>query len=145
MNVKLKPDAARIMAECARGTPRVANRYLRRIRDVAHSQNEAIIGKNMARKGLKMLGVDHNGLCEMDRRILKAIGEKGGNAIGLKTLAVIAGEQEETIEEVYEPYLIRKGLLEKTPRGRTLTERGREYIGMEIIEQPDRKSGSSLF
>ncbi len=130
MRVKVGTKAARILAECARGTPRVANRYLRRIRDVAHSRNEAVIEKDMAREGLKMLGVDDNGLCEMDRRILKAVAEKSGNAIGLKTLAVIVGEQEETIEEVYEPYLIRRGLLEKTPRGRTLTPRGLECVGI---------------
>ncbi len=145
MGVKLEDEAARIMAECARGTPRVANRYLRRIRDVAHSQNEAIIKENMARKGLKMLGVDDNGLCEMDRRILKAIAEKGGNAIGLKTLAVIAGEQEETIEEVYEPYLIRKGLLEKTPRGRTLTARGFDCVGVKRKTEEKQLPDSSLF
>ena len=131
MGVKIEKKAARIMAECARGTPRVANRYLRRIRDVAHSRNEAVIDEQMARTGLNMLGVDDNGLCEMDRRILRAVAEKAGSAIGLKTLAVIVGEQEETIEEVYEPFLIRKGLLEKTSRGRILTTRGFECIGME--------------
>ncbi len=142
MNVKVEKNAAWVMAECARGTPRVANRYLRRIRDVAHARNEAVIGEEMARKGLAMLGVDDNGLCEMDRRILRAIAEKGGNAIGLKTLAVIVGEQEETIEEVYEPYLIRKGLLEKTPRGRTLTTQGSEFAGMGRARN---QKNSSLF
>ncbi len=145
LSVRVDDTAARIMAECARGTPRVANRYLRRIRDVAHSQSESVIGEKMARKGLEMLGVDENGLCEMDRRILRTIAEKGGNAIGLKTIAVIVGEEEETIQEVYEPYLIRRGFLEKTPRGRTLTPRGFALVGMEDRCRPGGRQDARLF
>ncbi len=145
MGVRVEDEAARIMAECARGTPRVANRYLRRIRDVAHAQNESVIGTELAGKGLKMLGVDEKGLCEMDRRIIRAIADKDGNAIGLKTLAVMVGEQEETIQEVYEPYLIRRGLLEKTPRGRMLTTRGFEYAKMKWKGDSGPDADSQLF
>ncbi len=139
IGVKVDEKAALIMAQCARGTPRVANRYLRRIRDVAHARNEAVINEKMAKKGLQMLGVDDNGLCEMDRRILKAMAQNGGRAIGLKTLSVIVGEQEETIEEVYEPFLMRRGLIEKTPRGRLLTDRGLECVGA-VRKKTDKES-----
>ncbi len=145
LDLEISEDAAMCMAECARGTPRVANRYLRRIRDVAHAQGSEQITKEVAEEGLRMLGVDDNGLCEMDRRILRAVAQNGGNPIGLKTLAVVVGEQGDTIEEVYEPYLIRRGLLEKTPRGRVLTPRGFDYLDLEPGEVPDEMDQPDLF
>jgi Holliday junction DNA helicase RuvB len=131
LGLEVEEGAAQHMATCARGTPRVANRFLRRVRDVAHAQGEDIISEEIAREGLIMLGVDEHGLCEMDRRILRAVARNSGRPIGLKTIAVIVGEQEGTIEEVYEPYLIRHGLLEKTPRGRSLTPEGFDYLGVD--------------
>ncbi|MFW5923100.1 MAG: Holliday junction branch migration DNA helicase RuvB [Planctomycetota bacterium] len=145
LELQVEEEAAVRMAECARGTPRVANRYLRRIRDVAHAQGSDVIGEEVAQQGLKMLGVDENGLCEMDRRILRAVAQNGGNPLGLKTLAVIVGEQGDTIEEVYEPYLIRRGLMEKTPRGRLLTPRGLGYLGLQPGEMPETSGQPELF
>jgi len=124
LGVQIEDGAGDLLACSARGTPRVANRLLRRVRDVAHAHGREVITRGLAEQGLRMLGVDENGLCEMDRRILRAIAQSAGHTLGIKTIAVMVGEQEETIEEVYEPFLIRLGLLEKTPRGRTLTPRG---------------------
>ncbi|MFP4176302.1 MAG: Holliday junction branch migration DNA helicase RuvB [Planctomycetota bacterium] len=145
LELQVEEDAAMQMAACARGTPRVANRYLRRIRDVAHARGQDVITREVAEEGLDMLGVDENGLCEMDRRILRAVAQNGGRPIGLKTLSVVVGEQEDTIEEVYEPYLIRRGFLEKTPRGRLLTPRGLDYLGLEPGEVPQEDGQKDLF
>jgi Holliday junction DNA helicase RuvB len=145
LGLEVEAEAAMQLASCARGTPRVANRYLRRVRDVAHARGSEVITEEVARQGLEMLGVDEDGLCEMDRRILRAIAQSGGRPLGLKTLAVIVGEQEETIEEVYEPFLIRRGLLEKTPRGRVLTPRGFRYLGLEPGETPEEVDQAALF
>ena len=145
LDLEVQDAAAMEIASCARGTPRVANRYLRRVRDVAHARGSEVITKQVAREGLEMLGVDENGLCEMDRRILLAIAQNGGRPLGLKTLAVIVGEQEDTIEDVYEPFLIRRGFLEKTPRGRMLTPRGLDYLGLEPGEVPEEAGQADLF
>jgi len=131
LGVPLQKDAAELLASCARGTPRVVNRLLRRVRDVAHASGKEAIDLDVAREGLRMLGVDENGLCEMDRRILRAIAHSRTGTLGLKSIAVMVGEQEDTIEEVYEPFLLRLGLLEKTSRGRVLTSLGRRYLGLE--------------
>lgn len=121
--------AADLLASCARGTPRVANRFLRRVRDVAHAWESEAITREVAAECLRRLGVDDLGLCELDRRMLRAIAQGGGKAVGLKTVSAIVGEEEDTIEDVYEPFLIRLGLLEKTSRGRMLTPRGLAYVG----------------
>jgi len=145
LGLDVKPAAADLLASCARGTPRVANRYLRRARDVAHSRGSDVIDRELAADTLQMLGVDESGLCEMDRRILRAIAQQSGRPLGLKTISVIVGEQEETIEEVYEPFLIRLGLLEKTPRGRTLTPRGLERLGLDPDGGPGPQEQEKLF
>jgi len=121
LKVRLSPEAARFLAARARGTPRVANRFLRRVRDLAQEQYGNVIDEEVAVEGLSRLGIDGQGLCEMDRRILQIIARHGGGPVGLKTIAVAVGEEERTIEEVYEPFLIRSGLLRKTPQGRCVS------------------------
>lgn len=145
LKLEISESGATLLASCARGTPRVANRFLRRVRDVAHAQGKEKITKDVAREGLERLGIDQSGLCEMDRRILLAIAQNAGKPIGLKTIAVVVGEQEETIQDVYEPFLIRLGLLEKTSRGRLLTPRGYEYLDLDPGEAPDTGPQENLW
>ena len=122
IGVDIDEAAAHILAARARGTPRLVNRYLRRLRDMAQVLGDGVITENIARQGLSRLGVDERGLGDMDRRILQAILRVGGMPVGLKTIAVTIGEDENTIEEVYEPFLIQTGYIEKTPRGRIPTD-----------------------
>jgi Holliday junction DNA helicase RuvB len=121
LNISINDDAATIIAKRARGTPRLANRFLRRIRDLAQVEGDNRITEAIARKGLGMLGVDEHGLDIMDRKIISCLLSHGG-AVGLKTISISVGESEDTIEEVYEPYLIQQGFLKKTPRGRVPSE-----------------------
>ncbi len=126
--VPLDPDAAKLMSRHARGTPRVANRYLKRLRDFAQVQADNHIDLSVAEHGLTRLGIDRFGLSPVDRKILTTLVRAGGTAVGLKTIAVSVGEEEQTIEDVYEPYLIQQGFILKTPRGRTPTEHAREVV-----------------
>ncbi len=130
LKVALTPSAAAIIASRSRGTPRVANRFLRRARDVAqvHGANE--IDESLANDSLERLGVDANGLEEMDRKILDCLCRSQGRAVGLKTIAASVGESEDTIEEVFEPHLLRKGFIEKTARGRLVTAQGASAVGV---------------
>jgi len=125
-------SAASLIAERARGTPRVVNRFLRRIRDVADLRSGGAVTEAIAREGLQMLGVDEHGLDGMDRKILEALMRSRGRPVGIKTVAVTVGEEEGTIEDVYEPYLIQQGYVEKTPRGRVPTELAFERYGGDI-------------
>ena len=125
----LAKDAARTIATRSRGTPRVANRLLSRARDVAVAAGSKTVTVPLAQKALAMLGVDDDGLDEVDRKILQTIARHGGQPVGLKTIAIAVDEEDETVEDVYEPYLIQQGLLAKTPRGRLLTDRGLELAG----------------
>jgi len=118
LKVQLSSGAAEYVSERARGTPRVANRFLRRIRDLAQEHYDNKIDEAVAREGLGRLGVDERGFSLLDRRILEAIVRHGGGPIGLKTIAVSVGEDDRTIEDVYEPFLIRSGFLQRTPQGR---------------------------
>ncbi len=128
--VELEDDAAEEIARRSRGTPRVANRILRRVRDVAEVRHEGAITTGVAREALELLEVDEQGLERTDRELLGAVVHKfGGGPVGLSTLAVALGEEPDTIEDVYEPYLLRLGFLQRTPRGRVVTELGREHIG----------------
>jgi Holliday junction DNA helicase RuvB len=123
-------DAATEIARRSRGTPRVANRILRRVRDVAQVRHEGEITTHVACEALELLEVDEEGLERTDRELLGAIAEKfGGGPVGLSTLAVALGEEPDTIEDVYEPYLLQLGFLQRTPRGRVITELGREHVG----------------
>ncbi len=141
-------DGAALIASRARGTPRVANRYLARLRDVALAAGADTIDGAIAARGLAMLGVDDQGLDDMDRRLLEVLAQSPGQPVGLKTLAVAASEEESTIEDVYEPYLIRRGFVRKTARGRVLGPKGFDLLG---LAQPTEVSGapgaaqSSLF
>lgn len=133
LQCRLDPAAARAIAGRARGTPRIANRLLARARDVALADGAGpaprLVTEEIALKGLRMLGVDDDGLDEVDRRILACVAAHAGQPVGLKTIAIAVDEDDDTVEEVYEPYLIQQGLLAKTPRGRLLTERGLALAG----------------
>ena len=128
LGIRITEEAALLLGSRARGTPRIANRFLRRIRDLAQVKGKDVIDGELVRRGLSRLGVDENGLDPTDRRILRLVAEQGGRPVGLKTIAVAIGEEERTIEDVYEPYLIQQGLLVKTPRGRVVTPRGLKVI-----------------
>ena len=122
LNLTLAPEAAQEIARRARGTPRVANRLLKRVRDYAEVKGDGTVTKDLANYALDQLGVDKHGLDEMDRRILKLMAEKyEGGPVGIETLSAALGEESETLEEVYEPFLIQEGFIQKTPRGRILT------------------------
>lgn len=129
LGVTLDAAATEAMAGRARGTPRTANRYLRRIRDLAQVRASNRITAEVAREGLVMLGVDGAGLEEMDRRILRVLLQNAGGPVGLKTIAVAVGEEEDTLEDVYEPYLIQQGFLQKTARGRCATPAAMRQLG----------------
>ena len=117
---------AEALAGRCRGTPRIANRYLKRVRDFVQMQGHSQIDEGAANDGLSRLGVDPDGLDSLDRRILQTVARAEGQAVGIKTIAVTVGEEERTIEDVHEPYLIRCGFLAKTPRGRVLGPRFRD-------------------
>ncbi len=127
--ISVAADAAEIIAKRARGTPRIANRFVRRLRDFAEVDGKDAIDLESALSGLERLGIDAAGLDAMDRKLLACLVRQGGSPVGLKTLAVSVGEEEATIEEVYEPYLIRLGMLKKTARGRVATEDGVRHLG----------------
>ena len=137
LGVEVAPEAAEEIARRARGTPRVANRILRRVRDVAEVRHDGAVTLAVAREALELLEVDGEGLERTDRELLSAIAHKfGGGPVGLSTLAVALGEETETIEDVYEPYLLQLGLLQRTPRGRVLTDLGRERAGAAPTAAP---------
>jgi Holliday junction DNA helicase RuvB len=132
LDVEIDDDAADEIARRARGTPRVANRILRRIRDVAEVRHAGAVTAEVAQEALALLEVDEHGLESTDRELLAAIALKfGGGPVGLSTLAVTLGEEPDTIEDVYEPYLLQLGFLQRTPRGRLITDLGREHLGGE--------------
>ena len=130
LGVEVAPDAAEEIARRARGTPRIANRILRRVRDVAEVRHAGSVTSEIAWEALELLEIDGSGLERFDRELLSAIVWKfGGGPVGLSTLAVSLGEETETIEDVYEPYLLQLGFLQRTPRGRVITALGREHAG----------------
>jgi len=130
LKVKIEEGGAREIAQRSRGTPRIANRILRRVRDYAQVKGKGVITQKIAREALSMLEVDERGLDAMDRKILEALVFKfSGGPVGLKTLSMVVNEEPDTIEEVYEPYLIQEGLINRTPKGRTATPLLYEYLG----------------
>jgi holliday junction DNA helicase RuvB len=130
LDVEIEDEAADEIARRSRGTPRVANRILRRVRDVAQVRYDGVITRDVAYEALELLEVDGFGLEKMDRDLLATILSKfGGGPVGLSTLAVALGEEPDTIEDVYEPYLLQLGFLQRTPRGRVVTDLGREQLG----------------
>ena len=132
LEVAIENGGARAIAERSRGTPRVANRLLKRVRDYAEVRGDGVVSARVAAAALDLLEVDHEGLDRLDREILRAICDKfGGGPVGLSTLAVVVGEEQDTIEDVYEPYLLQCGLIERTPRGRAATKRAFAHLGLD--------------
>ncbi len=142
LGVEITADAAVEIGRRSRGTPRIANRILKRLRDFAQERASGVITIEVAREGLKLLDIDARGLDRMDRTILDTVIEKfGGGPVGVDTIAAAVGEDRDTIEDVYEPFLIQEGLLARTRRGREVTESGYEHLGKKI----GRAKQSSLF
>lgn len=136
LNVEIEPEGAMEIARRSRGTPRIANRMLRRVRDFAQVVADGVITRQVADRALLALEVDHLGLDQVDRRMLRAIIENyGGGPVGLDTLAATIGEESVTLEDVYEPYLMQIGFLTRTPRGRCVTQRAYEHLHMAGSEQ----------
>jgi holliday junction DNA helicase RuvB len=139
LGITIDADGAGEISRRCRGTPRVANRLLRRVRDYAEVRAEGHITLAVAREALKMLGVDEHGLDEVDRNLMLTILQKySGGPVGLNTIAASLSEEEDAIEEIYEPYLMQLGLLDRTPRGRVATALAYKHFGME---QPTRQPG----
>lgn len=135
-------NGALFLAACSRQTPRIANRLLRRVRDFAQFHSQSRIIEPLVREALHALGVDELGLDDMDRSILRTIIEKfGARAVGLNTIAAALSEEEATLEDIYEPYLLQLGFLERTPRGRMVTERAFAHLG---IEAPKKQQAELL-
>ncbi len=136
IGIPIEEDGALELARRSRGTPRIANRLLRRVRDYAQIRGDGIITKDIALKALSMLNVDSAGLDEMDKRILATIIENyHGGPVGVKTLAVAVGEDAGTIEEIFEPYLIQQGFLERTMQGRKATLKAYKHLGIEVSSE----------
>ncbi|MCP4265947.1 MAG: Holliday junction branch migration DNA helicase RuvB [Candidatus Brocadiaceae bacterium] len=133
LKIEIDNKSAEMIAKSSRGTPRIVNRIIRRIRDVAQVKGGNRITESITKLGFDMLGIDNGGFGNLDRKILEAIIQHGGGPIGLKTIAVSVNEQEDTIEEVYEPFLIQKGYLSKTSRGRIATQQAYEYLGLKTV------------
>jgi Holliday junction DNA helicase RuvB len=131
LGVTIDQDAEHLLASRARGTPRVVNRFLRRVRDLAQVEADNHITRAVAEEGLRRMGVDEHGLTRVDRLILGCVGGAGGKPVGLKTVAAAVGEDERTIEDVYEPHLLRTGLIVKTRQGRQLTPEGARLADAE--------------
>lgn len=139
LEIPIKKDGAFEIAKRARGTPRVANRLLRRVRDYAEVEADGIITRETASRGLDMLEVDDEGLDKMDRHIILTIIEKfDGGPIGLGSLSAAVSEEKDTLEEVYEPFLILKGYIKRTPQGRVATKRAYSHFGLQIGDEKDR-------
>lgn len=133
LNVEIRKDAAQEISLRSRGTPRIANALLRRVRDFAQVKGDGTIDLKITRHALKALNIDSHGLDEMDNRILRTIVEKfNGGPVGLSTISVSVGEEPGTIEEVYEPFLIQEGYVKRTPRGREATEKAYRHLGLDV-------------
>lgn len=139
LGIGIDPDAIARLARCSRFTPRIANRLLKRMRDYAQVYGKAAITDAIASAALTLLAVDEEGLESMDRRILEVIVQKfSGGPVGLQTLAAALSEEEDSLEEVYEPYLMQCGFLERTPRGRVATERAYQHLGIAVPQNEQR-------
>jgi holliday junction DNA helicase RuvB len=142
LGIELHDDGAEAIAARSRGTPRVANRLLKRVRDYAEVRMQGVVSAQAAQAALELLQVDERGLDRLDREILRAICQKfGGGPVGLSTLAVAVGEEQDTLEDVYEPYLLQEGLIKRTPRGRAATPAAFVHLGLE----PPPGAGTPLF
>ncbi|OHE06565.1 MAG: hypothetical protein A2345_01875 [Sulfurimonas sp. RIFOXYB12_FULL_35_9] len=131
LEIQIQPDGAKEIARRARGTPRIANRLLRRVRDFAQVKADGIITINIAHEALDSLGIDNLGLDSIDRKLLQTIIEKyEGGPVGVSTLAASIAEETDTIEDIYEPYLMQIGFINRTPRGRVATALAYEHLGL---------------
>ena len=143
LNVKYDEDGIEEIARRSRGTPRIANRLLKRARDYALVTGNGVLDKESVNGILKLLGVDENGLDELDRNILKSIiTVYNGGPVGIETLSLLLGEDKRTIEEVYEPYLVKKGFIKRTQRGRVVTEHGYRHLGLEKAVSGKEEAGN---
>lgn len=134
LDVEIDKEGATELARRSRGTPRLANRILKRVRDFAQVKYDGIITKEVAREALDLMDVDKLGLDHIDRYILLTMIEKfQGGPVGLDTLAAAVGEDAGTIEDVYEPYLIKNGLIQRTPRGRVVTQTAYTHLGLDVV------------
>lgn len=142
LSVEIDEPSLKLVAQRSRGTPRIANKLLRRIRDVAQYQGLNKITENIAEQGLEMMDVDRNGLGAMDRKILQSLIDLGGGPVGLKSISIHVQEEEDTIEEVYEPYLVQQSYLLRTPKGRKLTEKAWTDYGppQNLAQQKKQKN-----
>jgi Holliday junction DNA helicase RuvB len=139
LGVEIEDGGAAAIARRSRGTPRVANRLLRRVRDYAEVEHGGVVTDLVAAAALDQLQVDHAGLDRLDREILRVICEMfAGGPVGLSTLAVAVGEEQDTVEDVYEPYLLQRGLIERTPRGRAATPRAWAHLGLDVPQPAQR-------
>ncbi|MET0054468.1 MAG: Holliday junction DNA helicase RuvB C-terminal domain-containing protein, partial [Candidatus Thiodiazotropha sp. 6PLUC10] len=146
LNIGIDAEGANEVARRSRGTPRIANRLLRRVRDYAQVKGDGHISADLADKALKMLKVDGNGFDNMDRRLLLAVIEKfDGGPVGVDNLAAAIGEEKGTIEDVLEPYLIQQGFMMRTPRGRVATQAAYLHFGLTPATGNTRSSDDDLF
>jgi len=135
LEIPIRDTGALEIAKRARGTPRVANRLLRRVRDFAEVEADGVITEDVAHRALDMLEVDEHGLDKMDRHIMLTIIEKfDGGPIGLNSLSAAVSEEKDTIEDVYEPFLIQKGFMKRTPQGRIATKRAYQHFGIPVSQ-----------
>ncbi len=140
LDMKMSEEAAREIATRSRGTPRITNNLILFIRDYMVSKGLQKVDVGTAQGALEMLEIDHRGLDEMDKRVMRVIaGHYRGGPVGLGTLAIAVGEQQETLEEVHEPYLIQEGYLQRTPQGRVLSDKGYEAIGLPVPTEKNRQ------
>ena len=146
LGVTLRDDGADEIAGRSRGTPRIANRLLRRVRDYAEVRADGVVTRDLARAALELYEVDEEGLDRLDRAVLSAlVATFGGGPVGLSTLAVAVGEEAETVEVVAEPFLVRRGLMSRTPRGRVATPAAWQHLGLDPPEPPGLALPGSLF
>jgi Holliday junction DNA helicase RuvB len=139
LNVVVDEEAGREIARRSRGTPRIANRLLRRVRDYAQVRADGQVTLDVARAAMKLLEVDEHGFDEVDRKLLRTIIEKfSGGPVGVNSLAAAIHEDKDAIEDMYEPFLIQAGFLDRTPRGRVATARAYEYFGLTAPEKDSR-------
>jgi Holliday junction DNA helicase RuvB len=139
LEIPIKEDGAFEIAKRSRGTPRIANRILRRVRDYAQVEADGVITREVAMQALEMLEVDEKGLDKMDRYIMLTIIEKfNGGPIGLDTLSAAVSEEKDTLEDVYEPFLIQRGYIKRTPRGRVATKRAYKHFGIKLEDENDQ-------
>jgi len=139
LGVPIEDTAAAEIARRSRGTPRVVNRLLRRVRDFAQVRADGTITHGVAQAALKLLEVDEHGLDEVDRRLLRIIIDKfGGGPVGVNSIAAALSEEKDAIEDIYEPFLIQAGFLDRTPRGRVATARAYGYFGLDVPDERRR-------